>query len=53
MIFLGILLILIDNRMSALLKRQPNQKYLDLTITFADSKGDDVSGPPVRFHFSD
>ena len=39
------------SKMSALLKRTEGIKYLDLVITFANEKGDDVSGPPVRFWF--
>lgn len=37
--------------MSILLKRQPSTLYEDLTVTFIDEKGEDISGPPIRFYY--
>jgi len=38
-------------KMSALTKKKPDDKYDDLTVTFTDEKGEDVSGPPIRFFY--
>lgn len=38
------------NKMSVLLKRK-EEKYEDLIVTFQDEKGEDISGPPVRFFY--
>lgn len=40
-----------QQKMSTLLKRKPTDKYCDLIITFTDSKGEDISGPPVRYYY--
>lgn len=38
-------------KMSILLKKQPSTLYEDLTVTFIDEKGEDISGPPIRFYY--
>eukprot|EP01114_Cavostelium_apophysatum_P007108 TRINITY_DN1882_c0_g1_i1.p1 TRINITY_DN1882_c0_g1~~TRINITY_DN1882_c0_g1_i1.p1 ORF type:complete len:1017 (+),score=344.72 TRINITY_DN1882_c0_g1_i1:189-3239(+) len=38
-------------KISALTKKKPDDKYDDLTVTFSDETGEDVSGPPVRFYY--
>jgi hypothetical protein len=38
-------------RMSQLIKHEPNAKYVDLILTFADEGDNDVNGPMVRYFF--
>ncbi|CAL1537293.1 unnamed protein product [Lymnaea stagnalis] len=37
--------------MTTLLKSVPDQKYVDLVVSFDGDNGDDVPGPPVRYFF--
>ncbi|XP_002733723.2 ubiquitin-like modifier-activating enzyme 6 [Saccoglossus kowalevskii] len=37
--------------MIKLLKPTPKQEYVDLTVAFESSQGEDVPGPPVRYYF--
>ena len=39
------------SRMEALLK-SGGRPYLDLTLSFEDSKQEDIPGPPVRYYFN-
>jgi len=38
-------------KMSVLLKRK-EEPYEDLIVTFQDEKGEDISGPPVRYYYT-
>ena len=37
--------------MTKLLKPVPEQKYVDLIVSFEGDNAEDVPGPPVRYHF--
>jgi len=38
-------------KLSILLKKKPDAQYQDLIVTFTNEKGEDISGPPIRYHF--
>ena len=37
--------------MVSLIKPGVDKKYVDLTLSFENEKGEDIPGPPVRFFF--
>jgi len=36
--------------MSKLLKREDSTEYIDLTVSFADSQDQEVTGPVIRYY---
>jgi len=41
----------LTEKLSGLLTKMPDKDYVDLTVSYEDDDGQDVTGPAVRYHF--